>query len=106
MTYGGTVPALTCTYTGLVNGDSTEAFSGGLTTAATSSSSVGTYSITQGTLAATGNYTIGTFNPGTLSVNPATPTISWINPAPITYFTPLTGTQLNATASWTVGGAR
>ena len=61
MTYGGTVPALTYTYTGLVNGDTSATFSGGLATTATSSSSVGSYPITQGTLAATGNYTIGTF---------------------------------------------
>ena len=104
MTYGGTVPALTYTYTGQVNGD-TPSFTGGLATTATSSSSVGSYAITQGTLAATGNYTIGTFNPDTLTVNRATPTINWSNPAPITYLTPLTGTQLNATASWTVGGS-
>ena len=68
MTYGGTVPALTYTYTGLVNGDSTASFSGGLTTTAMSSTSVGGYPIAQGTLAATGNYTIGTFNSGTLTV--------------------------------------
>ena len=71
MTYGGTVPALTYTYTGLVNGDTSATFSGGLATTATSSSSVGSYPITLGTLAATGNYTIGTFNPGTLTVNAA-----------------------------------
>ena len=72
MTYGGTVPALTYTYTGLVNGDTSATFSGGLATTATSSSSVGSYPITQGTLAATGNYTIGTFIPGTLTVTMAT----------------------------------
>jgi mucin-19 len=189
MTYGGTVPALTYTYTGLVKGDSSATFSGGLATSATSSSSVGGYPITVGTLAATGNYTIGTFHPGTLSVNPAkltitanndsktygtlktfgstafketglvttngdnitgvtesstgataattvgtykivpsaatgkglsnyiisyvdgtltvnpaTPTFSWSNPAPIAYFMPLSGTLLDAVASWTVGG--
>ena len=75
MTYGGTVPALTYIYTGLVNGDNSATFSGGLATSATSSSSVGGYTITQGTLAATGNYTIGTFNAGTLTVNAAPLTI-------------------------------
>jgi hypothetical protein len=34
-----------------------------------------------------------------LQVNQATPTITWANPAPITYPTPLSATQLNATAS-------
>ena len=71
MTYGGTVPALAYTYTGLVNGNTSASFTGGLATTATSSSSVGSYPITQGTLAATGNYTIGTFNPGTLTVTVA-----------------------------------
>jgi hypothetical protein len=70
MTYGGSVPALTYTYTGLVNGDSSASFTGALTTTASSSSDVGSYAITKGSLAATGNYTIGTFNQGTLAVTP------------------------------------
>ena len=72
MTYGGAVPALIYTYTGLVNGETSATFTGGLATAAASSSSVGSYPITLGTLAATGNYTIGTFVPGTLTVAMAT----------------------------------
>ena len=46
MTYGDPVPALTYTYTGLVNGDTSATFTGGLDTTATSSSSVGSYPIT------------------------------------------------------------
>jgi hypothetical protein len=76
MTYGGTVPALTYTYTGLVNGDKAASFTGGLATTATSSSAAGNFAIAEGKLAATGNYTIGTFNPGTLTINRATPVIS------------------------------
>ena len=34
----------------------------------------------------------------------ATPTITWSNPADIVYGTALSGTQLDATSSWTVGG--
>ena len=34
----------------------------------------------------------------------ATPTITWANPAAITSGTALSGTQLDATSSWTVGG--
>ena len=49
MTYGGT-PALTYTYTGLVNGDTSATFSGSLVTTATSSSNVGDYPITSGLL--------------------------------------------------------
>jgi len=81
MTYGGTVPALTYTYTGLVNNDQSATFSGALTTSATSSSSVGGYAITQGNLAATGNYTIGAFNAGTLTVNPAPLTVTAASPS-------------------------
>ncbi len=84
MTYGRAVPALTYTYTGLVNHDSSAAFTGSLATTATSSSDVGPYAITQGTLAATGNYTIGTFNPGTLTINAAPLTVT-ANNAPMTY---------------------
>jgi hypothetical protein len=39
----------------------------------------------------------------TLVVNKATPTITWTTPAAITYPTPLSGTQLDASASWVVG---
>jgi hypothetical protein len=45
------------------------------------------------------DYTIATATV-TLQVNQATPTITWANPAPITYGTPLSSTQLNATASF------
>jgi hypothetical protein len=41
-----------------------------------SSSPVGSYAITEGNLAATGNYTIGSFATGTLTVNKATLTIT------------------------------
>ena len=68
MPYHGAVPALTYTYTGLVNGDKSATFSGKLATTATSKSPVGSYPITEGTLTATGNYTIGAFKPGTLTV--------------------------------------
>jgi len=36
---------------------------------------------------------------GTITISQTTPTITWANPAPITYGTTLSGTQLNATAS-------
>ncbi len=37
---------------------------------------------------------------GTLTINKATPTINWANPADISYGTALNGTQLNATATF------
>jgi autotransporter-associated beta strand protein len=77
MTYGGTVPNLTFTTTGLVGPDTPgTALEGILATSATSKSGVGTYPITQGTLAAVdGDYTI-TFTGENLSVTPAPLTIT------------------------------
>lgn len=44
------------------------------------------------------------FNPAdgsvSLTVNKATPAIDWVTPIAITYGTPLSGTQLNAAASY------
>jgi hypothetical protein len=40
----------------------------------------------------------------TLTVNKATPTITWLQPAPIVSGTPLSSTQLDASLSWIVGG--
>ena len=79
MVFGGPVPALTYAYTGLVNKDTSATFSRSLATTATSSSNVGAYPIAQGTLAATGNYTINTINPGTLTVIAAPLTVTATN---------------------------
>jgi hypothetical protein len=70
------------------------------------------YSPTAGTVLGAGPQTLSvTFTPtdgrdynptmatAALMVNKATPTITWANPASITYGTSLSGTQLNATAS-------
>ncbi len=51
----------------------------------------------------TTDYTTATAT-AVINVSQATPTITWANPAPITYGTALSGTQLDATSSWTVGG--
>jgi hypothetical protein len=97
--YGTVNPALTFTYTGLVNGDTSAIFTGALATMATDASGVGTYPITQNNLAATGNYSIGTFTGANLTITQAQPVITWNNPSAITYPTALSATQLNATAS-------
>ena len=96
MVYGDTVPALTYTYTGLVNGDTSVVFSGSLVATATSSSSVGDYPITVGTLAATGNYTVGTYNPSTLTIAKADITVT---PYDVTY----DGNVHNATGTTLTG---
>ncbi|WP_413208136.1 beta strand repeat-containing protein, partial [Rhodospirillum sp. A1_3_36] len=66
-TYGDANPTLTYKVTSgsLVNGDS---LSGALATTATTANSVGTYAITQGTLAASSNYTLS-YTSGTLTVS-------------------------------------
>jgi autotransporter-associated beta strand protein len=76
MTYGGTLPNLAFSLTGLVGPDTKgTALAGALATAATSKSHVGSYSISQGTLAAVdGDYTI-TFTGANFSVTPAPLTI-------------------------------
>jgi hypothetical protein len=77
-------PAFSASYSGFVNGDATAVLGGSpaLSTAATTSSPIGTYPITaaQGTLTAT-NYTF-TFVPGTLNVV-APPTIVLTTSAPL-----------------------
>src|SRR6202011_1585650 len=78
-------------------------FTESFTTTAILSSPVGTYPITP---TATGsnlaNYTV-VVNSGILTINQASPIVTWNNPAAITYGTALSATQLNATA--TVGGS-
>ncbi|MDB5307092.1 MAG: hypothetical protein JWO38_1294 [Gemmataceae bacterium] len=77
MPYGGPLPTLTRTVTGLLPSDPGGGFTGTLVTTATVSppSPVGQYQITQGTLTPDGNYTITSFTPGTLTVTPAPLTI-------------------------------
>lgn len=76
MTYGGTVPALSVSYTGFVNGDGASSVTTAptVTTTATSASPVGTYPITPSGAAAS-NYTIS-YQAGTLTVAKATLTVT------------------------------
>jgi hypothetical protein len=102
--YGAPLPALTATFTGLVNGDTPASFNTSpnvppaLATTATATSDVvaGGYPITVN--AADPDYTITLVN-GTLTITPANQAITWSNPAPIIVGTALSSTQLNATVS-------
>jgi len=76
MAYGAAVPTLTYTYTGLVNSQSSATFTGALSTTAMSTSSVATYAISQGNLAATGNYAITGYTPAYVTITPAALTIT------------------------------
>ncbi|MGO9203756.1 MAG: MBG domain-containing protein [Limisphaerales bacterium] len=72
--YGAALPALTASYSGLVNGDTASSLTTppALTTTATAASPVGSYSITAGG-AASPNYTF-VYVPGTLAVTQASTT--------------------------------
>ena len=76
MTYGGTVPSLSVSYSGFLNGDTPASLTTApsVSTTATSASRVGTYPITPGG-AVDSSYTI-VYVPGTLTVNPAPLTIT------------------------------
>lgn len=101
--YGETIPPLSGTVTGFVGSDNqANATTGSLsfTTPTTAASPVGNYAIMGSGLTAT-NYLVvqATGNTNALTINPATPLVTWINPAAITYGTALSGTQLDATAN-------
>ena len=100
-----------------VYGTADPAFSGTLSGFPPASGIIATYSRTPGEnvagspyaisaslspAAALSNYTI-TYNAAAFTITPATPLVTWANPADIYYPTPLSSTQLNATA--TVPGA-
>ena len=75
-TYGDSNPAFTYSSSGFIDGDTAgSVLSGSLTTTATSTSDVGTYPITQGTLAADLGYAIS-FTNGTLTINTRAITIT------------------------------
>ena len=84
MTYGGTVPSLSVSYTGFVNGDNASRLTTAptVTTTASSASPAGPYPITA-TGAVDPNYTF-TYQAGTMTVQRAALTVT-ANPASITY---------------------
>jgi trimeric autotransporter adhesin len=98
--YGAILPTLTYQASGFVNGDTAATvLTGTLATTATQTSSVGTYNITQGTLAANSNYTL-TFTGGTLTVTAAPLTITAKNIGMVY----ADGTILNTSNGFTVSG--
>jgi autotransporter-associated beta strand protein len=76
MTYGSPAPTLTYNFTGLLGNDAS-GFTGLLATNASSTSPVGnTYTITQGSLAASSNYVIDVFNTASMTVTPRPVTVT------------------------------
>jgi hypothetical protein len=99
-TVGQANPVFSGRYTGFVNGDTSSVLSGTLnfSTSASASSPVGSYSIVPSGLTSD-NYAI-VFAPGTLTItDKQVPTVTWTNPANISYGTALGASQLNASAS-------
>ncbi len=83
MTYGGTYPALSASFSGLVNGDTVDSESAKTScSSAPATSSVGNYPITCTTT--DGNYSITYANVGVLTINPAPLTVT-SNPASMVY---------------------
>jgi uncharacterized repeat protein (TIGR01451 family) len=95
--YGAADPLLTGTLSGFLAGDGVTA-----TYSRTAGENVaGSPYAISGVLSpagALGNYTIS-YNTAGFTITPATPVITWADPAAITYPTPLGATQLNATAN-------
>jgi len=81
--YGATNPVFTVSYSGFVNGDTSNVLSGvpAITTTATTNSPVGTNTITvsAGTLIATNSNYLFSFTNGILTINPATLTVTASN---------------------------
>lgn len=89
------------TTTGLLNGDSVNGVTLSSAGATATATVVGSpYPIVPNAALGTGlaNYTL-TYANGVLTVGAAASTVTWPNPASIVYGTPLSGTQLNASAS-------
>jgi hypothetical protein len=110
-TYGSVVLTATVAGSGLTPTGTVSFLSGGSTQLGTgtlnangvaaftaSSLAVGSYSITA-KYAGDTDYIAATSTPYSLTVNQATPTINWTNPAAITYGTVLGAAQLNASSS-------
>ncbi|HVV70055.1 MAG TPA: MBG domain-containing protein, partial [Verrucomicrobiae bacterium] len=97
--YGASLPAFSALYSGFTNGDSVASLTTApaLSTTATASSPVGTYPI-QVSGGVSSNYTFQLVN-GTLTITPATPVVTWTNPAPIAFGTLVSSNQLNAAAN-------
>ena len=69
----------------------------------TSPTHAGTYTVTATFNTSDTNYNTGTTGTAAITINPATPVITWNTPGPIAYYMPLGANQLNATAN--VSGA-
>ena len=97
--HGAPVPTITPAYDGLVNGDQASVVSGqSCSTTYTTSTPAGTTRPATCAGGTAANYAVA-YTAGTITVVQSTVTIAWAAPSTITYETPITTAQLNATAS-------
>ncbi len=103
LTYGDAVPAIAPGYVGFRNGD-TASVVGGMTCATTytPTTDAGQTPATTCHSGTAADYVLE-YTAGSITVLQSSVSISWPSLAPITYETPLSGTQLGATASDTHG---
>jgi hypothetical protein len=105
--YGTANPAFTGLITGMISGDG---ISASYSSAATTITIVGVYSSGPNAIVATlsdpgsklSNYTVNQ-TVGTLTITQATTVLTWATPAPVTYETALSATQLDATSGGVAG---
>ncbi len=95
---GSLTPSGTVTFKDSGTSIGTGSVSGGVATLNITSLGVGAHSITA-VYAGDTNFLTSTSSALGITVGPGAPVITWDNPAPITYGTLLSSTQLNATAS-------
>jgi len=93
--YGQVLPAFTGAITGVTNGDDITA---SYSCSVTNNSPPGTYPIVASLVDPDDRQTnyVVTLNNGTLTITMAVPSLTWTNPAALTYGSPLTTNQLNA----------
>jgi len=98
--YGGAVPTITPSYSAFVNSQTSAVLTTAptCTTTYTTASTAGSSPSTSCSGAAAANYAIS-YVAGVVTVNQATPSITWSTPSAITYGTALSSTQLNATSA-------
>jgi trimeric autotransporter adhesin len=98
VSYGGGVPTITPSYSGFMNSQTSAVLTTAptCTTTYTTASAAGSSPSTSCSGAAAANYAIS-YVTGAVTVNQATPSITWSTPSAITYGTALSSTQLNAT---------
>jgi Big-like domain-containing protein/VCBS repeat protein len=96
-TSAGATGLMSITYNGTAWGSGDVNASGAFSVSGLTGMPAGSY-IIAATYAGDANYHSG-FGSVTYTINQLTPTITWSTPAAITYGTPLSATQLNATAS-------